>query len=133
MRIISTAMKMNAAIVTALEKINTIGPALALLSAFGGSKPLRPARIVMKPATPPALRREIVLERSNGPKMTRPLITIHPITTAKSQPAARPHHSRSSSFVQRLEIPANVNTARKKSVKKSGTAKTPYNSATARG
>jgi hypothetical protein len=64
----------------------------------------------------------------SGPNTTSPLISSHPRATANNQPVARPHHSRSESSVQRLEIPANTMIATKNSAMKPGTAMQMYNS-----
>src|SRR5215470_1067575 len=64
----------------------------------------------------------------SGPKTTSPLMSSHPTATASNHPVARPHHSRSESSVQRLEIPANTMIATKNSAMKPGTATQIYNS-----
>src|SRR6266404_3899660 len=56
------------------------------------------------------------------------LISSHPSATANSQPAARPHHSRSGSSLQRLEIPAKTTIAKKNSAMKNGMLRQMYNS-----
>src|SRR6266851_620554 len=76
---------------------------------FAGTKILRPAETVSVAAAPPATSVDIAeteIESRSGPKITSELIANHPTEPAISQPVARPHHSRSESSVQRLEIPA---------------------------
>src|SRR6266487_1319448 len=93
---------------------------------LAGTDLLRPARTVNAPAAPPVTSVDIAetdIESSNGPKITSELVAIHATAIAMSQPVAHPHHSRSASLVQRLEIPAKAMIARKNSAMKRGTPK----------
>jgi hypothetical protein len=76
---------------------------------------------------------ETEIERRRGPKITSELIANHPTDTTISQPVARPHHSRSESSVQRLEIPAKAMIAKKNKAMRKGTPKHVYSSIIASG
>src|SRR5437879_12606736 len=111
MRINSTATHTAAAIVDALDRIRRIGLAVARSFSLPATFGLRPPNTVTSAAKPPVVMNDHVHLSESGPKITRPLINSHASATANSQPAARPHHSRSGSSLQRLELPANTNTA----------------------
>src|SRR5436853_395044 len=128
MRINSTAANTAAAIVEALDKIRPIGLSVARSFWLPATFELRPPNTVTSAAKPPVVINDHVHLRESGPKITRPLIRIHASATANSQPAARPHHSRSGSSVQRLEIPAKTTIARKNNAMKNGMLRQIYNS-----
>src|SRR5882762_8234485 len=128
MRINSTAANTTAAMVDALDKIRPSGLAVARSFSLAATIGLRPPNTVTSAATPPVVMNDHVHLSESGPKTTSPLMSSHPRATASNQPVARPHHSRSESSVQRLEIPANTMIARKNSVMKPGTATQIYNS-----
>src|SRR5215469_6469860 len=73
------------------------------------------------------------MESSRGPKITSELIANHPNEPAIIQPVVRPHHSRSESSVQRLEIPAKAMIAKKNRAMRNGTPRQVYSSIFARG
>src|SRR6478672_7548338 len=108
MRINRTAAKTTAAIVEALDKIRPSGLAVARSFWLAATSGLRPPRMVISAARPPVVMNDHVHLSESGPKTTSPLMSSHPKATANNQPVARPHHSRSESSVQRLEIPANA-------------------------
>ena len=123
MRIKRTVAKTSAAIVDALDKMGPSGLAVARSFSLAATIELRPPRTVRSAATPPVVMNDHVHLSESGPKTTSPLMSSHPKATANNQPVARPHHSRSESSVQRLEIPANAMIARKNNAMKPGTAR----------
>src|SRR5206468_8635392 len=128
MRINNTAANTAAAIVDTLDKIRPSGLAVARSFWVAATIGLRPPRTVRSAARPPVVTNDHVHLSESGPKTTSPLMSSHPRATASNQPVARPHHSRSESSVQRLEIPANTMIATKNSAMKPGTATQMYNS-----
>src|SRR5712672_1574137 len=128
MRINRTAVKIAAAIVDALDKMRPSGLAVARSFWLAATIGLRPPRTVSSAATLPVVMNDHVHLSESGPKTTSPLMSSHPRATASNQPVVRPHHSRSESSVQRLEIPANTMIAMKNSAMKPGTATQMYKS-----
>ena len=90
MRMASTAMKVIAAKLLALEKIRASGPDFPLCFSLAGMELLRPARTVIMPAIPPVMA-ETAQPSNHGPKRTSPL-THHPAQRQNEEPAigARP-------------------------------------------
>ena len=104
---------------------------VAAEAGLAADRALHPPATVIRPETPPteaSSQFATFPDRSNGPKMTRELITSQTTPMMSIHAPPRAHHSRSSSSVQRLMKPTRRVAASRNALRKTPRAPQAYSS-----